>query len=1134
MSSRMIAQHTRYCVLASQCQQHAAASNTKLHKLSALLSRKIEQRRQLQHLAVESGPLTKTHLSITASVLAALSQLWTMSAIWLLAALVAMYRTPGRDDELLAPLARTVASAADAAAPTDAAFPVTAATAVDPLLDTTILEAAHAEMLQLALCDPSSSGALARCEDVVHTLQALHRRLEDFEDYAGTTIVGGAVALALERATMLGTLADVDDPALVPAGATALSSIEVGVLETSVGHARNGTLHRRTLSSGSTLSDEGTGRARAGSLHRRTLSSGSVTDEGSFGSRADDGGEEPPVVSHVNVPSISDFDIIRPISKGAFGRVYLARKKRTGDFFAVKVQRKDLALARGGDNAKRILGERDILIEADHPFVVKLFYSFQSQHNLYLVMEFLGGGDLRTLLKRVGRLTEQLACVYLAEIVLGLEYLHNRLRVVHRDLKPENVLVSSTGHLKLTDFGLSGLSGLRVHADEHADAGDAVAARREPTSSRSMAHALPRSVSHTDARSLDRGGEEPADRGTSGAGAIAADRNGTGANRAAQLNDGPQARCYSIVGSPHYVAPEMLDGRGHSMPVDWWALGVIAFELLTGYLPFAGDSIAQVHDNVVSGHIDWPKGASADSAAGEDGSSSISKSAHSLISSLLTLPAVSRLGAGGAAEVRAHRFFEAVSWDDLLRHNTFYIPQQSTTALLTPRSLLRSGRDDTAVHGVAKATPRLADDRGRSLDGHGAEECGSFDREREGIEVYESQPGSPARFSSLYLAGCHLAPYNSDRDTPGQGGTSERSASPRDPLLDFDYANLSNLMRMNAEAEQLAGSVSNDEACKVCKWHLTQLSADGTAWATDSDFSVAQHAFVEVQLAPDDATGRETTVELAFKENLVRISSQPPPPPQPSPSPHSPTAKGPSASRPEPISLPPTPVYIKNYAAAGERVESPPSGYGERVELPPSGYGEQVESPQSGYGERVESPPQQAAARRPVGGGCCPSRSCDSLPHLSSQASSGESAEGASAYATHAQADYTEGTQWIEIWFKNECRPVHGMSLPVSYTYGRWWKGLAARYTRTGDDEDALLCSYAELEHEAVGPTLVVGLWRLRPLPPALLAQRRDQLRVQICLAKAKAFGIKRTVHRISLAYADLVNRRTTITWVND
>ena len=158
-----------------------------------------------------------------------------------------------------------------------------------------------------------------------------------------------------------------------------------------------------------------------------------------------------------------------------------------GDFFAVKVQRKDAAFARGA-HAKRVLAERDILVQADHPFIVKLFYSFQSRHNLYLVMEFLAGGeectmhrilgclpknafkllsalcvvniawhpgDLRVLMKRVGRLAEQLACIYLAEIVLGLEYLHDVLGIVHRDLKPENVLLSSTGHIKLSDFGLS-------------------------------------------------------------------------------------------------------------------------------------------------------------------------------------------------------------------------------------------------------------------------------------------------------------------------------------------------------------------------------------------------------------------------------------------------------------------------------------------------------------------------------------------------------------------------------------------------------------------------------------------------------------------------------------------------------
>uniref|UniRef100_A0A7S2FFQ6 Uncharacterized protein n=1 Tax=Haptolina brevifila TaxID=156173 RepID=A0A7S2FFQ6_9EUKA len=170
------------------------------------------------------------------------------------------------------------------------------------------------------------------------------------------------------------------------------------------------------------------------------------------------------------------------------------------------------------------------------------------------------------------------------------------------------------------------------------------------------------------------------------------------------------------------------------------------------------------------------------------------------------------------------------------------------------------------------------------------------------------------------------------------------------------------------------------------------------------------------------------------------------------------------------------------------------------------------------------------------------------------------------AYRTHAQADYSDGSEWIEVWFKNECKNIHGMTTWGRYTYGRWWKGVCARYVRHSsagcevavsasnveDDpstKDASpsspstsaseaiqmeqLYSYAELEHEAVGPTLTVGMWRLPPLPDHL--KSGDQkVSVHFCLAKAKAFGIKRIVHRISIPYADLVNRRTTITWVQD
>jgi len=187
------------------------------------------------------------------------------------------------------------------------------------------------------------------------------------------------------------------------------------------------------------------------------------------------------------------------------------------------VQRKDKCLVEI-DHAKRVMSERDILVQADNPFVVKLFFCFQSKHNLYLVMEYLAGGDLHALLKRVGRLEEPLARIYLAEMVLGLQYLHETLGIVHRDLKPENILISSSGHIKLTDFGLSWTKLGMSHAPG--------SAQREPPGASSLA------------------------RGGGGGG-------------------GGRSRCYSVVGSPHYVAPEVVLGSGHSTPVDWWALGVV-------------------------------------------------------------------------------------------------------------------------------------------------------------------------------------------------------------------------------------------------------------------------------------------------------------------------------------------------------------------------------------------------------------------------------------------------------------------------------------------------------------------------------------------------------------------------------
>lgn len=152
-------------------------------------------------------------------------------------------------------------------------------------------------------------------------------------------------------------------------------------------------------------------------------------------------------------PSIKDYEIISPISKGAFGSVYLSRKKLTGEYFAIKVLKKADMVAK--NQVMNVKAERAILMaQSESPFVAKLFFTFQSKDYLFLVMEYLNGGDCAALIKALGGLPESWAQKYIAEVIVGVADLHNK-GIVHRDLKPDNLLIDSKGHLKLTDFGLS-------------------------------------------------------------------------------------------------------------------------------------------------------------------------------------------------------------------------------------------------------------------------------------------------------------------------------------------------------------------------------------------------------------------------------------------------------------------------------------------------------------------------------------------------------------------------------------------------------------------------------------------------------------------------------------------------------
>ncbi|SPN97139.1 related to RIM15 - protein kinase involved in expression of meiotic genes [Cephalotrichum gorgonifer] len=200
-------------------------------------------------------------------------------------------------------------------------------------------------------------------------------------------------------------------------------------------------------------------------LHHRRQSSAAMSE---FVMRAPPsprlGGHNAPPQARPTQPSIKDFEIIKPISKGAFGSVYLSKKKSTGEYFAIKVLKKADMVAK--NQVGNVKAERAIMMwQGQSDFVAKLYWTFSSKEYLYLVMEYLNGGDCASLIKVLGGLQEDWAKKYLGEVILGVEHLHSR-DIIHRDLKPDNLLIDQRGHLKLTDFGLSrmGLVGRQQRA----------------------------------------------------------------------------------------------------------------------------------------------------------------------------------------------------------------------------------------------------------------------------------------------------------------------------------------------------------------------------------------------------------------------------------------------------------------------------------------------------------------------------------------------------------------------------------------------------------------------------------------------------------------------------------------------
>lgn len=275
-----------------------------------------------------------------------------------------------------------------------------------------------------------------------------------------------------------------------------------------------------------------------------------------------------------SVLKIEDFDLLKVVGRGSFGKVMQVMKKDTGRIYALKVIRKAHIISRS--EVAHTLAERSVLAQINNPFITPLKFSFQNPEKLYFVLAFVNGGELFHHLQREQRFDINRSRFYTAELLCALECLHG-FKVIYRDLKPENILLDYTGHIALCDFGLC---------------------------------------------KLDMKDED---------------------------------RTNTFCGTPEYLAPELLLGQGYTKAVDWWTLGVLLYEMLTGLPPFYDENTNEMYRKILQDPLQFP------------GPEIVPAAAKDLLQRLLDRNPERRLGANGAAEIKAHHFFANIDWRKLLQ-----------------------------------------------------------------------------------------------------------------------------------------------------------------------------------------------------------------------------------------------------------------------------------------------------------------------------------------------------------------------------------------------------------------------------------------------------------------------------------
>ncbi|CAI4717069.1 AIS_collapsed_G0045410.mRNA.1.CDS.1 [Saccharomyces cerevisiae] len=377
--------------------------------------------------------------------------------------------------------------------------------------------------------------------------------------------------------------------------------------------------------------------------------------------------------------SLEDFHTVKVIGKGAFGEVRLVQKKDTGKIYAMKTLLKSEMYKK--DQLAHVKAERDVLAGSDSPWVVSLYYSFQDAQYLYLIMEFLPGGDLMTMLIRWQLFTEDVTRFYMAECILAIETIH-KLGFIHRDIKPDNILIDIRGHIKLSDFGLS----TGFHKTHDSNYYKKLLQQDEATNGISKPGTY-------NANTTDTANKRQT---------MVVDSISLTMSNRQQIQTWRKSRrlmAYSTVGTPDYIAPEIFLYQGYGQECDWWSLGAIMYECLIGWPPFCSETPQETYRKIMNFEqtLQFPDDIH------------ISYEAEDLIRRLLT-HADQRLGRhGGADEIKSHPFFRGVDWNTIRQVEAPYIPKLSsiTDTRFFPTDELENVPDSPAMAQAAKQREQM-------------------------------------------------------------------------------------------------------------------------------------------------------------------------------------------------------------------------------------------------------------------------------------------------------------------------------------------------------------------------------------------------------------------------------------------